>query len=205
MKMGKLYTSIFLFAYCRIHCYQARNLENADNSGLSDGYLVVRFCGDSKKTKVIEDHVDPKWYESLYLGVNVPVPLQYAPRIYCEIYDHDQISKDQSLGRFSVSPEHIWRVFAENERKANVPCPQWYKLENAEHRSVSGEVLCAFELIDVQQSNFAKPVINPPCKMTKRWLHCITLGLRDIQSTLGRSRSLFFAVRMSRFPNVRLP
>ncbi len=63
--------------------------------------------------------------------------------------------------------------------------PIWYKLEDAEHRTVSGEVLCAFELVDVQQSNFKKPNINPPCKMTKKWANIITLGLRDIQSTFG--------------------
>eukprot|EP01083_Nonionella_stella_P233022 821433_1 len=179
----------------RIHAYQARNLENADMSGLSDAYLVVRFCGATCKTKVIEDHIDPKWYESLYLGVNVPVPLRYAPRVYCEIYDEDTISKDQSLGRFSITPEHIWKIFTdENDNKINdedeknelnAPRPQWYKLEDAEHRAVAGEVLCAFELIDVKQSNFKKPIINPPCKMMKRWLHCITLGLRDIQSIFG--------------------
>merc|ERR1719204_1026126 len=38
----------------RVHCFQARNLENADISGLSDAYLVVRFCGRSDKTRVIE-------------------------------------------------------------------------------------------------------------------------------------------------------
>eukprot|EP01084_Bolivina_argentea_P148745 259992_1 len=83
----------------RAHIFQARQLENADFSGLSDAYLVVRFCGQSMKTKVIEDHIDPKWYQSLYLDVGVPTPLEYAPKIYCEVYDHDEISKDQSLGR----------------------------------------------------------------------------------------------------------
>ena len=85
----------------RVHCFQARNLENADISGLTEAYLVVRFCGRLDKTRVIEDHIDPKWYQPLYLPVNVPVPLQYA-----EVFDKDSIYKDQSL-RFSVIPE-VW-------------------------------------------------------------------------------------------------
>eukprot|EP01084_Bolivina_argentea_P074119 134467_1 len=153
----------------RIHAYQARNLENADMSGLSDAYLVVRFCGATCKTKVIEDHIDPKWYESLYLGVNVPVPLRYAPRVYCEIYDEDTILKDQLLGRFSITPENIWKVLSNDDHEeynAPQPRPQWYRLEDAEHKAVAGEVLCAFELIDAFESNyFRKPRIHPPCRM----------------------------------------
>lgn len=152
--------------------------------------MVVRFCGQNDETRVIEDHIDPRWYQSLYLGVDVPVPLQYAPKIYCEIFDADSMSKDASLGRFSVVPEHVWKVFADSQLNdagdivENLQ-PQWFKLEDAEHRSVSGEVLAAFELVDVAQSNFKRPLINPPCKMIKKWAHVITLGLRDIQSTIG--------------------
>merc|ERR1712045_99336 len=100
-----------------------------------------------------------------------------------------------SLGRFTVNAEHIWKVFEDqNDNKiddddenhySKAPMPHWYKLEDAEHNAVSGEVLCALELIDIKQSGFKKPDINPPCKLEKKWLHCITLGLRDIQSTFG--------------------
>ena len=167
----------------RAYIYQARNLENADMSGLSDGYLVTRFCGTSAKTKVIEDHIDPKWYQALILDVQVPIPLKYAPKIYCEIYDHDDFSKDQSLGRFSVIAENIWTVF--DDKKIDEPKPKWYGLCDAEHNTVSGEVLCAFELIDIQQSDIKVININPPCKMIPKVAHCITLGLRDIQSIFG--------------------
>eukprot|EP00488_Nonionellina_sp_1-RS-2012_P001620 TRINITY_DN2642_c0_g1_i1.p1 TRINITY_DN2642_c0_g1~~TRINITY_DN2642_c0_g1_i1.p1 ORF type:complete len:184 (-),score=34.91 TRINITY_DN2642_c0_g1_i1:252-803(-) len=125
--------------------------------------------------------------------------LKYAPRIYCEIFDEDIISKDTSLGRFSVSPEHIWKVFSDlndnlindedEENVGNQPSPIWYNLENAQQESVSGEILCAFELIDVKQGNFEMPIVNPPCRMEKQWLHCCTLGLREIQSTFGVNKS----------------
>jgi len=204
----------------RVHCFQARNLENADVSGLSDAYLVVRFCGRSDKTRVIEDHIDPKWYQSLYLPVNVPVPLQYAPRIYAEVFDKDNLSKDQSLGRFSVIPENVWKVFTdENDNKVNDadevdgPQPRWFKLEDAEHRTVSGEVLCAFELVGVKQSNFKKPNINPPCAMVKKWASIVTLGLRDIQSTFGCNKPYIefeangtcYATEKSNRPSARNP
>ena len=152
--------------------------------------MVTRFCGNKDQTRVIEDKIDPQWYQSLYLSVDVPIPLQYAPKIYCEIFDKDTLSKDASLGRFSVEPELVWTVLDE-KRRNNIGDlvielnPQWFKLEDAEHRAVDGEVLAAFELIDVAQSNFKRPQINPPCAMIKKWLHMITLGLRDIQSTIG--------------------
>ena len=176
----------------RVHCYQARNLENADMSGLSDGYMVVRFCGRSDKTRVIEDAIDPKWYQSLYLSVDVPIPINYAPRIYCEIYDHDDIGKDQSLGRFSVAADDIWKVFKDsNDNKVDDSeededglDPQWYSLEDAEGNQVTGTVLVSFQLIDIKQASFKRPNITPSFNR-HRWLNIHTLGLRDIQSTFG--------------------
>ena len=91
--------------------------------------------------------------------------------------------------------------------------PQWYQLEDAEHRAVDGEVLAAFELIDITQSNFKRPQINPPCKMIKKWAHVITLGLRDIQSTIGVNKPFIefecngsmYSTEKSNMPSSRNP
>jgi len=178
----------------RAHIFQAKNLENSDAFGLSDGYLVVRFCGMTAKTKVKEDQIDPKWYQTLTFSADVPTPLKYAPRIYCEVFDHDDIGKDETLGRFEVEPEDCWTVFQDEnadkiadryQKSATAgPEPRWYQLKNAEHETVKGSVLCAFELIGITQSNIAIPSIRPKFER-KRWINIHTLGLREIQSTFG--------------------
>ena len=158
---------------------------------------MIRFCGRSVRTKTIDDRLDPRWYETLYFDdVRVPEPLEYAPKIYCEIFDADY-GCDDSLGRFTVKSHDIYR---ETEEKMEIEIeenheiePIWYKLEDAEGRRVDGEVLVAFELVDFEPSNFwetdpirmnsRKLMLRPP--VIETFVNIITLGLRDIQSVLG--------------------
>eukprot|EP00485_Elphidium_margaritaceum_P001758 CAMPEP_0202694498 /NCGR_PEP_ID=MMETSP1385-20130828/8345_1 /ASSEMBLY_ACC=CAM_ASM_000861 /TAXON_ID=933848 /ORGANISM="Elphidium margaritaceum" /LENGTH=1708 /DNA_ID=CAMNT_0049350357 /DNA_START=54 /DNA_END=5180 /DNA_ORIENTATION=+ len=181
----------------RAHIFQAKGLKNADASGLSDAYMKVRFCGNAAQTKTVIDSIDPKWYQTLRFTVNVPTPLRYAPRIYCEIYDEDDLGKDESLGRLSIESDTAWKVLQDaNQNKLHDDAesredalmdlsPRWYPLYDAEHNVQDGsEVLCAFELIDIKQAAIETMSIKP--KMNRRrWLHIHTLGLRDIQSTFG--------------------
>eukprot|EP01083_Nonionella_stella_P138040 420019_1 len=179
----------------RVFVYQAKNLQNKDVTGLSDAYLTVRFCGKQVKTKVIDNHIDPQWFEVLILNVDVPWDaqreLKSAPRIYCELFDYDYLQKDDTLGRFDIAPSTVYKdtrqytlqsIWAERER----PC--WYTLHDASQQQVDGEIQVHFELIkrdrnDMNIDGEIPQSIKP--KMGIKWMHLVTLGLRDIQSLLG--------------------
>eukprot|EP01084_Bolivina_argentea_P209778 357250_1 len=191
----------------RVHCYQTRNLGAVNSSGLCNFYLEIRFCSQISQTLTCEDCIDPKWYESLYLNVDVPIPLQNAPRIKCELYGYDASLNYQSLGKFCIQPE---RVIKQNEFD-----PQWYQLKNTISSSIFADVLCAFELLDKKQIEFESQRIlkNPPCKMESKWLHCFILGLRDIQSEFICNKSFLqveinektYQTKTSNIPNPQNP
>ena len=98
--------------HLNVFVYQAKNLQNRDVYSLTDAYLVVRFCGKQERTKVIDNHIDPQWFEPLTLKVEVPFDdehgLNNAPRIYCELYDYDYLQKDETLGKFTIAPSTIY-------------------------------------------------------------------------------------------------
>lgn len=156
-----------------MHCFRARDLKNADTVGLSDPYMVIRFCGSKKQTRVIWNQLAPSWKQMLTLDVDVPEQLRFAPKIYCEIFDKDRGKNDDSLGRFSVNPQQM-----SNDVK-------WYKLEDADGRPGVGEVLAFFQLSEAKCGLAEQSSALLQTTWSKRWMHIITLGLRDIQSTIG--------------------
>ena len=56
--MGRPYPRQFKLS---VFAFQAFDLEARDDSGLSDPYLVVRYCGQSIQTKVVKNNVNPQW------------------------------------------------------------------------------------------------------------------------------------------------
>ena len=174
--------------HLNVYVYQAKNLPNRDNVGLTDAYLVVRFCGEEERTRVIDNHIDPQWFEILTLNVMVPWDdvneLNNAPRIYCELYDYDYLQKDETLGRFTISPSTIYGKYASSRNKNNKSrTPTWFQLEDSNHQQVEGEVLVYFELTRDRSIDGIPRSIKPKTHM--QWMHIITLGLREIESLFG--------------------
>ena len=175
----------------RVFVYQAKNLENRDAYSLTDAYMVVRFCGQIMETRTIDNHIDPQWFEVLILN-DIMVPwdevygLNHAPRIYCELFDYDYLAKDETIGRFTVNPMNI---YVDNHRNMKDITPTVYHLEDINHHQVEGEILVYFELSKDRQTNDIPRDkdnnidIKPKTKL--KWMHIITLGLRDIQSLFG--------------------
>ena len=67
-------------------------------AGFSDPYCVLR-CGQShQKTKVVNKNLNPTWNETFTLQIMNP----QTERLEVEVYDHDQVGSDDSLGKGSV-------------------------------------------------------------------------------------------------------
>ena len=65
------------------HIYQGRNLPAADKTGMSDAYATVRLAGQSAKTKIVKETLNPLFYETLELDVSLPdrINMSYAPDV----------------------------------------------------------------------------------------------------------------------------
>ena len=71
--MGRPYPKNFKMM---VYVYQARNLEALDNSGFSDPFLTVTYCGKKAQTETILETLNPQWMQVLTMNVNVPQPVK---------------------------------------------------------------------------------------------------------------------------------
>ena len=192
-----------------MHCYRARSLQNADFLSMSDPFMVARFCGEEQKTQTKQDNNDPEWNQTLLFKVpgdmfhEDSLEMKFRHKIYCEIFDEDTGKRSDSLGRFCVDP-HMSKSFEKAE---------WYKLEDADGRSVDGEVLAAFEFVNESSLPAARPLDEIRKDWGTQWAHIITLGLRDIQNMLGVNKPFIEfecsgqtePIKESNFPSPRNP
>ena len=78
----------------RVIVLRGYSLLAGDKFGTSDPYVVVQAAGGKKeKTSVIKGTINPVWDETLELSVP-----DYASPVYLEVWDHDKIGMNDSLG-----------------------------------------------------------------------------------------------------------
>jgi len=65
----------------RANIYQARDLQAADDNGLADPYVKVSLAGASDETEVIERTLQPIWYRTVTLALELPRDLSLAPKV----------------------------------------------------------------------------------------------------------------------------
>lgn len=162
----------------RAHIYMARNLQAFDRNGLSDPYIRIRFCGMDVQTTLLKKTLNPEWFKTFNMNVMCPDP-QYAPDIQLVVYDWDQFTRDDQLGRFSVKAIDCLLRSGRGEIR-----PKWYDLFDADGEHVEGQVLAAFQLIKV--GSRVEPIPESLAPATKNaWLQIVTLGLRSLNCLGG--------------------
>ena len=67
-------------------------------TGFSDPYCVLRCGSSQQKTKTINKNLNPTWNETFTIQVFNP----QTERLEVEVFDHDQVGGDDSLGKGSV-------------------------------------------------------------------------------------------------------
>eukprot|EP01084_Bolivina_argentea_P175228 303497_1 len=160
-----------------VYVYQARNLDALDDSGFSDPYFEITYCGKRGKTNIIKKTLNPQWMETIILNVNVPQPAKYAPRIRCSCYDWDRFSGNDLIGRFFIPFLDVIDMM--NNKK-----PRWYHLYNHKtNNKMDGKVYIAIEFIDANQKN--KPIFKIDKTANPFYLHLLTIGVRTLKSSLG--------------------
>ncbi|XP_017286969.1 fer-1-like protein 4 [Kryptolebias marmoratus] len=141
----------------RCHLYQGRGLMAADDDGLSDPFAKVVFSTQCQVTRVLSDTLSPSWNECLLFdrvlleGTKEQLQ-QDPPLIIINVYDHDNLSAPKSLGRAFAEPE-----FKTVEQFYEKPRLRFVDINRG--RLPAGELLAAFELIELDYSSFGEPCL----------------------------------------------
>ncbi|XDV44943.1 hypothetical protein PO909_013147 [Leuciscus waleckii] len=162
--------------HLRVYVYQARNLSALDKDSFSDPYVHVSFLHHSQTTETIPSTLNPTWDQTLiFKNVEIygdPQSLaQNPPRVVMEIFDSDQVGKDEMLGRSTCVP-----LVKLTSGVDGSPKLLW---EPVMHKNApAGEVLVAAELILKTKGNDTELPLAPAKRGEK--LYMVPQGVRPV-------------------------
>uniref|UniRef100_A0A8C3XEQ5 Myoferlin n=1 Tax=Cyanoderma ruficeps TaxID=181631 RepID=A0A8C3XEQ5_9PASS len=127
--MVSCYFDIYTY-HLRCYIYQARNLMALDKDSFSDPYAHVSFLHQSKTTEIIHSTLNPTWDQTLIFNeieiYGDPQSIaQNPPNVVIELFDSDQVGKDEFLGRSVCSP--MVKLIPEDDI---TPKLLWYPVTN---------------------------------------------------------------------------
>uniref|UniRef100_A0A452QDT9 Myoferlin n=1 Tax=Ursus americanus TaxID=9643 RepID=A0A452QDT9_URSAM len=131
--------------HLRCYIYQARNLMALDKDSFSDPYAHVSFLHRSKTTEIIHSTLNPTWdqtiiFDEIEIYGEPQTVLQNPPKVIIELFDNDQVGKDEFLGRSMCSP-----LVKLNSERDVTPKLLWHPVMNGD--KACGDVLVTAELI----------------------------------------------------------
>ncbi|XP_076599312.1 myoferlin isoform X1 [Chaetodon auriga] len=162
--------------HLRVYVYQARNLCAMDKDSFSDPYVHVSFLHVSKTTEVIRTTLNPTWdqtliFEDIEIYGDPQTIARNPPDVVLELYDSDQVGKDEPMGRCTCPP-----VVKLNPSVAVSPKLLWYPVTK-KGRS-AGEVLLAAELLLKDKVNDGDLPLVPPRRGER--LYMVPQGIRPV-------------------------
>ncbi|XP_030632044.1 LOW QUALITY PROTEIN: fer-1-like protein 4 [Chanos chanos] len=189
----------------RAHIYQARGIVAADDNGLSDPFVKVVFSTQCQVTRVMEETLSPTWcelllYEQILMEGSKDDFKDDPPIVIINIYDYNRLGSPQSLGRAFAEPE---LKFVEEPYKK--PTLKFFDIIKGKINA--GELLAAFELIELDYSGFGEPCLpadvdpREPPYMSEERRYIIPDGVRPIMRKF-RIEVLYWGVRDLRRVNL---
>ncbi|XP_040293898.1 myoferlin isoform X5 [Bufo bufo] len=161
--------------HLRCYLYQARNLTPMDKDSFSDPYAHVSFLHRSKTTETIHFTLNPTWDQTLIFNeVDIygdpHAVAQNPPVVVIEIFDSDQVGKDEFLGRSTCSP-----LVKLNPGIDITPKLVWFPVMKSEKQC--GDILVAAELILRDKDGSNLPIL-PSQRAPK--LYMVPQGIRPV-------------------------
>ncbi|KAI4807796.1 hypothetical protein KUCAC02_027581 [Chaenocephalus aceratus] len=162
--------------HLRVYVYQAQNLASMDKDSFSDPYAHVSFLHFSKTTEKLKATLNPTWDQTLiFSDVEIygdPKNIaQCPPDVVLEFYDHDQVGKDELLGRSVCTP-----MVKLNASMDQTPRLLWYPIVQKGQKA--GEALLAAELILKDKSGESDlPLL--PSKRSEN-IYMVPQGIRPV-------------------------
>ncbi|CAF4097606.1 unnamed protein product, partial [Rotaria sordida] len=138
------------FYELRCHCYKARALLAADETGLSDPYLSITVGNETQTTPILLESLCPQWnltlafHNLMHVGTRETAE-DIIGNIVVECYDYDEDDDNSDLiGRFSTTAK--LDLFKRDDPPLQ-SLFKWYKFKLGEKQA--GELLAVFELVEV--------------------------------------------------------
>ncbi|XP_007516850.2 myoferlin isoform X2 [Erinaceus europaeus] len=161
--------------HLRCYIYQARNLLALDKDSFSDPYAHVSFLHRSKTTEIIYSSLNPKFdqtiiFDDIEIYGEPQTILQNPPKVVIELFDNDQMGKDEFLGRSMCSP--LVKLKSEMD---DTPKLLWHPVMNGD--KACGDVLVAAELILKNKDGSNLPIL-PPQRGTN--IYMVPQGIRPV-------------------------
>ncbi|XP_055986386.1 myoferlin isoform X2 [Sorex fumeus] len=161
--------------HLRCYIYQARNLMALDKDSFSDPYAHVSFLHRSKTTEIIHSTLNPTWdqtiiFDEVEIYGEPQTILQNPPKVVIELFDSDQVGKDEFLGRSMCSP-----LVKLNSEMDITPKLLWYPVMNG--GKACGDVLVAAELILRNKDGSNLPIL--PSQRAPN-LYMVPQGIRPV-------------------------
>uniref|UniRef100_A0A673HSV8 Myoferlin-like n=1 Tax=Sinocyclocheilus rhinocerous TaxID=307959 RepID=A0A673HSV8_9TELE len=131
--------------HLRVYVYQAKNLLPMDKDSFSDPYVHVSFLHVSKTTEIVKSSLNPIWDQTLIFDdieiYGDPQTIAHnPPSVVLEVYDNDQVGKDEPMGRCTCPP-----VVKLNPATPLTPKLLWFPITMKGRNA--GEMLVAAELL----------------------------------------------------------
>ncbi|XP_010630387.1 myoferlin isoform X3 [Fukomys damarensis] len=161
--------------HLRCYIYQARNLMALDKDSFSDPYAHVSFLHRSKTTEIIHSTLNPTWdqtiiFDEVEIYGEPQTILQNPPKVIIELFDNDQVGKDEFLGR-SICPPLVKL----NSETDITPKLLWHPVMNGD--KACGDVLVTAELILRDKDGSNLPIL--PSQRAPN-LYMVPQGIRPV-------------------------
>uniref|UniRef100_A0A672H365 Myoferlin like n=1 Tax=Salarias fasciatus TaxID=181472 RepID=A0A672H365_SALFA len=161
--------------HLRVYIYQARNLCAMDKDSFSDPYVHVSFLHMSKTTEVVRTTLNPTWdqtliFEDIEIYGDPQTVAHNPPDVVLELYDSDQVGKDEPMGRCTCPP-----LVKLNPGVDVTPKLLWFPVTKKGRGA--GEALLAAELIFLRVPYGDMPLV-PPRRGEK--LYMVPQGIRPV-------------------------
>ncbi|CAF1400273.1 unnamed protein product [Rotaria magnacalcarata] len=134
----------------RCHCYKARALLAADETGLSDPFLSITVGNETQRTPILKQSLCPQWNITLafqnlmHVGTRETAE-EIVGNVVVECYDYDDDGNGPELiGRFSTTAK--LDLFDE-KAGGQQSFFKWYPFKIGDKQA--GELLAVFELVEV--------------------------------------------------------
>ncbi|XP_071016401.1 fer-1-like protein 4 [Oncorhynchus clarkii lewisi] len=182
----------------RAHIYQARGIVAADDNGLSDPFTKVVFSTQCQVSRVMEETLSPTWcelllFDQILMEGSKDQLRDDPPIIIINVYDYDTMGSPEPLGRAFAEPE---LKFVEEPYKK--PMLKFFDISRG--KASAGELLAAFELIELDYSSFGEPSLpadvypREPEYLKEEKCYIIPDGVRPVLKKF-RIEVLYWGVR----------
>uniref|UniRef100_A0AAQ6IAP5 Myoferlin like n=1 Tax=Anabas testudineus TaxID=64144 RepID=A0AAQ6IAP5_ANATE len=162
--------------HLRVYVYQARNLCAMDKDSFSDPYAHVSFLHVSKTTEVKRATLNPTWdqtliFEDIEIYGDPQTIARNPPDVVLELYDSDQVGKDEPMGRCTCPP-----LVKLNPSVDVSPKLLWFPVTKKGRNA--GDVLVAAELLLKDKAKDGDLPLTPPRHREK--LYMVPQGIRPV-------------------------